>query len=140
MVCLFMGLVLVGCKQSTSIDTSIIHNPNSASGYDQSEKMPVISFDKELHDFGRIDADENIAYSFKFTNTGNADLVISQCDATCSCTVSEYPHERIAPGQSGYITVSFNSSGKRGQQYQEVTVITNAQPSRTTLKIRAIVN
>lgn len=71
------------------------------------------------------------------THTGNADLIISGCSATCGCTVPSYPKERIAPGKDGYVTVSFNSTGKSGQQYQEVTVVSNAQPSRTKLKITA---
>ncbi|MDY5968432.1 MAG: DUF1573 domain-containing protein [Bacteroidales bacterium] len=131
--------VLLSCghKQEEAVDTDIVHNPQSAQGYNTSEKMPIITFDEDLHDFGRLTVGENISYSFKFTNTGNADLVISGCNATCGCTVASYPKERIAPGQSDYITVSFSSEGRRGQQFQEVTVMSNAQPSRTKLKIRA---
>ena len=119
------------------IDVDLINNPNSAEGYDNTARMPVMSFDKELHDFGRITQGESISYSFPFRNSGNADLVISGCSATCGCTVADYPRGRIAPGKEGYVTVSFNSKGKVGQQYQEVTVNSNAQPSRNVLKITA---
>jgi hypothetical protein len=51
--------------------------------------------------------------------------------------VASDPKERIAPGGDGYITVSFNSTGKSGQQFQEVTVMSNAQPARSKLKIAA---
>ena len=121
----------------SDIDVDLINNPISAEGYDQTAQMPVISFDKDLHDFGRITQGESISYSFHFRNTGNADLVISGCSATCGCTVADFPRGRIAPGQEGYVTVSFNSKGKVGQQYQEVTVNSNAQPARNTLKITA---
>ncbi len=134
------GMLLTGCggNSSTSdIDVDIIENPHSAAGYDESAKMPVITFDQELHDFGRLSAGENISYSFHFRNTGNSDLVISSCSATCGCTVASFPKERIAPGGEGYVTVTFNSSGKAGQQYQEVTVVSNAQPARAKLKITA---
>ena len=70
-------------------------------------------------------------------NNGKADLIIRSCSATCGCTVASYPKDRIAPGGEGYVTVSFNSSGKSGQQYQEVTVVSNAQPARCKLKITA---
>ena len=93
-----------------------------------------------MHDFGRITQGESISYSFHFRNTGSADLVISGCSATCGCTVADYPRGRIAPGKDGYVTVSFNSQGKTGQQYQEVTVNSNAQPSRNILKITAQVS
>jgi hypothetical protein len=109
----------------------------SAQGYNGDEKMPVITFDSDVHDFGRLSAGESISYSFHFRNTGSADLVISSTSATCGCTVADYPRGRIAPGGEGYITVTFKSAGKSGQQLQEVTVISNAQPSHTRLRIKA---
>ena len=46
----------------------------------------------------------------------------------------------ICDRNDGYITVTFKSAGKSGQQFQEVTVVSNAQPSRQKLKIIAQVN
>lgn len=130
--------MLAACNgNQTGVDTSIIHNPNSAEGYNADEKMPVIKFEKQLHDFGNLTMGENISYSFKFTNVGNADLVINNCEATCGCTVPDFPKDVIAPGQSSYVTVAFRSAGKAGQQLQEVTVVSNAHPSRTKLRIQA---
>ena len=124
-------------QKNSDIDVDLINNPNSAQGYDQSARVPKITFDSDLHDFGRITAGESISYSFHFRNTGDADLVLSGCSATCGCTVADYPRGRIAPGKEGYVTVTFNSQGKTGQQYQEVTVTSNAQPGRNILKITA---
>ena len=126
-----------GGHSDDQVDTSLVHNPNSAQGYNDKEKVPQIKFDKEMHDFGVLAAGENISYSFKFTNAGNADLIITNCEATCGCTVADYPRNTIAPGEGGYVTVTFNSAGKAGQQLQEVTVVTNAQPARTKLRIQA---
>lgn len=133
-------MLLVGCGnhgRSEDVDVDLINNPASAEGYDEGAKMPVIVFDQDVHDFGRLSAGENISYSFHFRNKGNSDLIISSCSATCGCTVASYPKERIAPGGEGYVTVTFNSAGKSGQQYQEVTVVSNAQPARSKLKITA---
>ena len=131
-------LVLAGCKPVVDeADVDLIRNPMSAEGYDSLTAMPVMTFDSEMHDFGRLSGGENISYSFHFRNTGNADLVISSASATCGCTVADYPRGRIAPGADGYVTVTFKSAGKAGQQFQEVTVVSNAQPSRVRLKITA---
>ena len=132
-------LMLTGCKGKTiqDADVDLIRNPRSAQGYDESEKMPVLTFDSDLHDFGRLSAGENISYSFHFRNTGTADLIISNTSATCGCTVADYPKGRIAPGGEGYVTVTFKSAGKAGQQYQEVTIVSNAQPATCRLKILA---
>lgn len=132
------ALLPVACHQKErEAGVDLIHNPNSASGYDESAKIPVLTFDSDLHDFGRLSAGENISYSFHFRNTGTGDLIIQSCSATCGCTVADYPKERIAPGADGYVTVTFKSAGKSGQQFQEVTVVSNAQPARTKLKITA---
>ena len=132
-------LLVAGCKQATSneADVDLIHNPMSANGYNEGEQMPVITFDSENHDFGRLSAGESISYSFHFRNTGGADLVINSASATCGCTVADYPRGRITPGEEGYVTVTFKSAGKSGQQFQEVTLKTNAQPSTTRLRITA---
>lgn len=129
---------LTACQSRTAdADVDLIHNPKSAQGFDEKEKMPVMSFDDDHHDFGRLSAGENISYSFHFRNTGNADLIISECSASCGCTVADYPKGRIRPGEEGYITVTFKSAGKSGQQFQEVTVVSNAQPARQKLRITA---
>lgn len=140
-ISLFALLAITGCNNSNNnnADVDIIKNPNSAEGYNKSEKMPKITFETDMHDFGQLMAGENISYSFKFTNTGDADLIISGCDASCGCTVADYPKERIAPGKSGYVTVSFKSQGMSGRQMKEVIVVSNTQPARTRLRITATV-
>lgn len=131
-------LSFMGCRQQTDeAGVDIIRNPQSASGYDDKEAMPVITFDSDVHDFGRLSAGESVSYSFHFRNTGNADLILSAASATCGCTVADYPKGRIAPGGEGYVTVTFKSAGKSGHQFQEVTLVCNAQPSRIKLKILA---
>lgn len=136
---LLVTSLLAACNQASQndIDVDLINNPNSADGYDSNEPLPIMAFDNELHDFGRISQGESITYSFHFVNKGKSDLIISGCSATCGCTVADYPRKRIAPGDDGYVTVTFNSQGKTGQQYQEVTVSSNAQPSKNVLKIVA---
>lgn len=140
-VALTMGLMMAACggKSNSKIDTDLISNPHTADGIDPNVQVAVLAFDSEMHDFGFLSEGENIAYSFHFVNKGNADLIINGCKASCGCTVADYPHGRIAPGEDGYITVTFNSSGKSGTQYQEVTVTSNAQPGRVKLKIAAMV-
>lgn len=133
--------LMVGCNSNTNKDTDVstdlITNPNSANGYDDKAKVAVMTFDSEKHDFGMLTSGENIAYSFHFRNTGSADLVINGCEASCGCTVADYPRQRIAPGKDGYVTITFKSAGKMGMQYQEVKVSSNAQPGMVTLKILA---
>lgn len=119
-----------GPKNVKPLDVDVIDNFDSASS-------AQITFDELMHNFGSLSAGEQVSYSFHFRNTGKKDLVISSCSASCGCTVPSYPKGRIAPGEDGYLTVSFNSSGKYGDTYETVTVVSNAQPGRQTLQIVA---
>lgn len=72
---------------------------------------------------------------FKFTNTGNGPLVISNAKGSCGCTVPQWPREPIMPGETGYIKVKYDTN-RVGPMTKYVTLTTNAQASTTTrLKI-----
>ena len=68
-----------------------------------------ISFEKEIHDFGTFEQHGNGTYEFKFTNTGDAPLIISNSKGSCGCTVPVWPKEPIAPGASNVIKVKYDT-------------------------------
>jgi hypothetical protein len=96
----------------------------------QSAKIPsgaVISWDKAAYDFGDVFQGEKIEHTFKFTNTGSKDLVITNVEVTCGCTTPKgWPRDPIAPGGSGELTIAFNSAGKIGKQNKVVTITSNS--------------
>jgi len=100
-------------------------------------KYPVMEFETNEHDFGKINAGSKVAYTFNFKNTGQADLIISNAVGSCGCTVPEYPKEAIKPGESGKMKVSFNSAGKSGQQQKTVTITANTAAGKEMLTIKA---
>ena len=120
---------------NNSISTDVVNNPKSAekSGKSYAE----ITFEKTEHDFGRLLQGETVSYTFKFTNTGNAPLIISAVNKSCGCTASEYTQKPIAPGEGGHIKLTYESNGHEGFQNKTVTVVTNTNPSNTTLRIKA---
>ncbi|GGZ27610.1 hypothetical protein GCM10007049_20560 [Echinicola pacifica] len=89
-------------------------------------KGPVITFVETEKDFGEISQGTKVEHTFKFTNTGTEVLKISNVAATCGCTVPSWPKEPIAPGKTGEIKVSFNSTGKMGKQRSVVRIYSNA--------------
>lgn len=89
-------------------------------------KGPKIEFEEMVHDFGEIEAGDIIKHQFKFKNTGDQDLVINSASASCGCTDPSYPFLGIAPGDTGYIGVTYNSVSKEGHQKPEVLIKTNA--------------
>ena len=88
---------------------------------------PVITWEKSTHDFGDIRQGDKVEYTYSFTNTGNEPLIITNVQVTCGCTTPKgFPRDPIAPGQSGEITVGFNSTGKIGKQNKVVTIVSNS--------------
>ena len=125
-----------------NLDTSVVDNPATAEnkeGVDADVEVAEFTFEKEVHDFGTIVQGEKVAYSFKFKNTGKADLIITSAKGSCGCTVPEYPVEPIAPGAEGVIDVVFNSDGKSGQQNKKVTIVANTVPNTKVLAINGTV-
>lgn len=84
-----------------------------------------IEFEKETHDFGNLKYGANGTYTFKFKNTGNQPLIISDAKGSCSCTVPSFSKTPIAPGQSGEITVKYDTK-KPGPISKSVTITSNA--------------
>ncbi len=76
---------------------------------------------------------------FKFTNTGDKALLITNAKGSCGCTVPSYPKEPIMPGESEYIKVKYDTK-RVGPFTKYVTLTTNSVSNTTTrLKINGTV-
>ncbi|RDY60951.1 DUF1573 domain-containing protein [Flagellimonas nanhaiensis] len=137
---LTVALVSVSCKEKAS-DKVVADNVESATDRDAEQKnVPVMSFDKQEHDFGTIERGTPQETTFSFTNTGNAPLIITDAKSSCGCTVPEYPRNTpIAPGESGQMLVKFNGSGQN-QVTKTITVTANTEKGSELLRIKAFVN
>ncbi|HLN53033.1 MAG TPA: DUF1573 domain-containing protein [Lentimicrobium sp.] len=123
-------------REKEGLPSDIVKNPNSASGNIEND-LPVLEFEKDFYDFGKIIQGEKVSYSFKFENKGKSDLIISKVTTSCGCTVGDYPRTPIKPGASGNVEVKFDSENRRGFQNKTITVLSNAQPSTNLLRIKA---
>ncbi len=140
-------LILGACKKNEEANSeqhSAISNPAEIGIPDMEKrvipkdgKYPVMTFAAKDHDFGTIEADSKVNYSFTFKNTGQADLIISRAVGSCGCTIPEYPKDPIKAGESGKIDVSFNSANKHGNQQKSVTIYTNTKDGVESLYITA---
>jgi len=101
------------------------------------EPQAEIKFDKVVHNFGKFSEDNSIvSCTFTFTNVGNADLYITQCVASCGCTIPTYSDKAVAPGKTGTIKVTYNGKGRVAGSFKKIiTVMTNAKTKLTRLCI-----
>ena len=120
-----------------NLSTDLVTNPKSATN--TSQKQPVITFDKTEHDFGTLLQGEVVTYSFHFTNTGNAPLLISNVNTSCGCTVADFSREPINPGKDGHIKATYDSKGHHGFQTRTLTVVSNTNPNQTVLRMKGTV-
>ncbi len=102
------------------------------------ERNPIITFERTSHDFGSFaESLGSVTTVFKFTNTGNAPLLITRSAASCGCTVPEYPKEPIAPGKGGEIKVTYNAKGRPGNFMKTIWIFTNStEDQRVKLAIK----
>ncbi|MFZ4542890.1 MAG: DUF1573 domain-containing protein [Saprospiraceae bacterium] len=99
----------------------------------------LIKFEEEDYNFGKVTQGQVVEHSFEFTNIGKEPLIISECHASCGCTVPEWPKDPIAPGQKSKITTKFNTAGKSNDQKKVVTVTANTEPFETYISISGFV-
>ena len=99
------------------------------------EKVAKIEFASETIDYGTIEKGADGVRVFKFTNTGDAPLIITKVKSSCGCTVPKKPEEPIMPGETGEIEVKYDT--KRVMPIRKtITVTSNAQRPTIALKIK----
>ncbi|MGK0252721.1 MAG: hypothetical protein ACI9OE_000166 [Mariniflexile sp.] len=127
-----LGIISTGIAQTTSK----VEMPQVADTKDGAK----IEFESETIDYGTIENNADGNREFKFTNTGNAPLVITTAKGSCGCTVPTWPKEAIVPGQSSVIKVHYDTK-RTGAFSKSVTLISNAvnTPSKV-IHIKGSVN
>lgn len=101
---------------------------------------PDVKFLEEVYDFGAFDEnDGTVKCRFSYVNTGDEPLSIVASRATCGCTSSSYTKAPIEPGDTGYIEVSYNPTGRPGRFSKKVYVDFNTERPRYTLLIKGVV-
>ena len=146
-ICIFILLVLFfsACddmakevNKKDQYSTELVNNLKSAeSVVDGVNGEAILTFEKEEHDFGVLIDGEKVSYSFHFSNTGDAPLIISTAKGSCGCTVPNFPKDPIEPGKGGTIDVTFNSSGRTGIQNKAVTLTANTNPNKKVIRIKS---
>jgi len=85
-----------------------------------------IEFEKTTHDFGKIKEEINYAtYTFKFTNTGDADLKLLNVRTSCGCTAPYYSKEPVKPGKQGEIKIKYHTTRRPGAFRKSITITIN---------------
>jgi len=96
---------------------------------------PQITFENKTIDYGVIVQESDPYRVFKFTNTGNEPLVITNAKGSCGCTVPQYSKDPIGPGETGELKVRYDTK-RLGKFIKTVTLTTNVGDEKVVLTIK----
>ncbi len=94
-----------------------------------------ISFDKEVHDFGRIYTNNTPdgKVEFKIYNKGTRPLILTSVRACCGTVVREFTSQPIAPNDSGVVRVELRVFPQPHKINRTVTIQSNAENRQTAI-------
>lgn len=92
---------------------------------EEASAYPELNFPEVEHDFGSVYEGEVVDYTFKFENTGKAELKIKDIRTSCGCTAALVSNEVLAPGESGTLKVELDTSDRSGKMSRTITIQSN---------------
>ncbi|PLX89677.1 MAG: hypothetical protein C0619_10760 [Desulfuromonas sp.] len=92
---------------------------------------PQVKVETSSYDFGEVVHGDKVDYTFRFRNVGDDILVIESVHSSCGCTAALLSAKRIAPGDTGEIRTTFDSSNFRDAVTKTITMTTNDPQSST---------
>lgn len=150
-ICVICGCVLLlqlGCQEQAKLaekptiapETAVVGSPaKDETALDK--PAPRITFEKTVYDFGEVGLGKKKRVAkFKFTNTGDGLLEITEVEKCCGA-VTRLDKTEYAPGESGVLEVEYRSSPKVGLDRKTVYVKSNDKTNPRiglTIKIRIV--
>lgn len=131
-------LLMASCNShndSEKLPGDFVNNPASLDKKSPTGKLPELTFDTAQFDFGKIAEGKVVSHIFRFTNTGEGNLVITDVRASCGCTTPSWTKDIIKPGERSEIEVKYNSEGRGGKFNKGVTIYSNAYPNTSVIRI-----
>ena len=122
---------LIGCNSNetnnseTKTGVTLTDEQKQAAASDSSNFTSIQWIDSTSLQLGSIKKGEVVEVAYRFKNTGDKQLIITDVTAGCGCTVPEKPKEPYSPGAEGVIKAKFDSKGREGAQRKDVYVTAN---------------
>ncbi len=123
---LFAAFVVYGLLPAPHSGGLHAASPNPV---DTTKKGAQIKIDEDSYDFHNIEQGTKAIHDFLIQNTGTDTLVISSTRPSCGCTaaVLDAKDNRIPPGGSSRLKVTFDANNKpEGPIIKSVTIISNS--------------
>lgn len=106
---------------------------------EEAKPKAKIKFDDINFDFGKAKEGEKLEHTYVFKNESQQPLYIYEVTTSCGCTIADWTKDAILPSEKGQLKVVFDTKGKKGKQVKLLKVLTNTEPSDTSLFIKGII-
>jgi hypothetical protein len=97
----------------------------SVSGAPAALAQSRIAFPGSPWDFGQVLQDQSVSHQFEIKNTGKDTLFISRVKPACGCTSAPLTRDVVAPNESIWLDVTFNTKKFSGEVTKSVAVFCN---------------
>jgi copper(I)-binding protein len=112
-----VSTLVVGARQTSAPPVTAAATTNAVG--------PKIQFATSVYDFGRMRSGDPVKFTYVFTNTGDALLVLNNVQPQCGCTAAGEWTKQVEPGKTGVIPIQFNTAAYNGGVLKQVTVTCN---------------
>lgn len=93
---------------------------------------PKLVLPETSYNFGEVFEDQPLSHTFEVKNLGDADLVITDIDPDCACTLADYDR-RIPPGQRGRINLTIKPFSVVHEFCKKTKIFTNDPSHRVAV-------
>jgi hypothetical protein len=93
---------------------------------------PAIVVEGLHYDFGEVVQGGKTDHVYRFQNSGDEVLELSDVRSSCGCTAVRLSQPRLEPGAVGELRVSFDSAGFQGRVHKNISFNTN-DPDKPTV-------
>jgi hypothetical protein len=131
-----ISLSACGSADEKTTSTPLTEEQKAAATKDSANFTTIQWLDSTYTDLGKVKEGRVVEISYRFLNSGNKNLIITNVSAGCGCTIPEKPEEPIAPGKEGIIKAKFDSKNRKGENRKDVFVQANTIPRDMTLTFR----
>jgi len=109
-------------------------SPSEIVGYKTTMKV------NSVFNAGKVARGEIIHANFVVENTGDYPLVLSDVTPSCSCTISDWSKDPIAPGEKGFVKADVKTeSFSEGPVTRSVMILSNTTPPNTKVVVEATI-
>lgn len=97
-------------------------------------RQSALMFRRNVHNFGKLDYLEKAEHKFKFKNTSDKAVKITNVKAKCGCTAVDWPKNILEPGEEYSILIDYDTS-ITGRFYKPVFIFIENEKNPLKLSV-----